>query len=221
MAYTHTVLGIFDSDYDANDAADLLMDKGFNRSDIEIRNRTDVDAITDEEELAGRLQHTESGLTAFFTTIFGNKKEDADKHYRVASKSGAVLTVYTNSEAEATLAADILDEKGAIDVNERTDNASASYNLPGAKDYSQLKNSRVYDAPVIAPGDHSYAALRNADRQTDKDFGERPGVEERSGPGVGATPTSGQRSKSRINQWQGEASARLREDRDTETKTGW
>lgn len=230
MSYTHTVVGIFDSDIDAQDAVDKLIEDGFNRSEIDIHNRRDVNAdfeSSDQEpEHHSYSEPKESGLTKFFKTIFGNNDEDAERHYRVAAAGGAIVTVYAKSEEAASRAADILDDKGAINVNERdagygpnagTSTSGTSY--PAANTGSSGRND--YDTSVLSTPDEEYVKTRNLDRQLDEDLRELPRVEERSGPGIGSESTGGQRSKSRINEWRGESSARLREDRDTETKIGW
>ena len=231
MAYSHTVVGIFDSDFAAQDAVDALIDKGFDRGEIDVRNRRDVDgpSVREGKVSAYHADHKEeSGLTSFFRTIFGGNDEDAEKHYRVAVEGGAVVTVYSKTTEEAMRAADILDDNGAIDVDKRdsryrssladSGKSTASVGSPNTQTNSSKKD---YHNPIVTRHESEYATTRNMDRQTDEDFRELPRVEERSGPGVGSEPTAGKRSRSRINEWGGEASARLREDRDTETKIGW
>jgi len=225
MSYTHKVIGLFDSDFDAQDAVDALINNGFNRKDINVSNRRDVNgpSLGNEKENFRDHEHEkhhESGLTAFFKTIFGDKDEDADKHARLAIESGAVITVNTNSEEAAARAADILDDKGALDVNE----LSSKYGYPpntksGYSSDSTRASSGIDSAgPGANAGPNDSVAAINADRVTGEENMEIPRVEERSGPGIGSTPTGGQRSKSRIIEWRGEAAARLREDRDNETK---
>lgn len=200
---SHAVIGIFDSDFDAQDAVDDLIENGFERKSIRIDNKRDVNAPTEHHKIH------EGGLARFFKTIFGDKSEDADRYVRVAS-GGAVVTVNTNSEDEAARAADILDNKGAINVNER------------ATQYGYTPKSTTVDKDVITGS--AAVSYSPSNPRTDDDGNDntrsntRREPDERSGPGVGSEPTGGDRSKSRIIEWQGEASARLREDRDNETK---
>ena len=125
MSYSHTVVGIFDSDIDSQDAVDALIDSGFDRKDIDINNRRNVNGPsvnyqTDSDERHhAHSDKNESAITRFFKTIFGDNSDDADKHARLAVEGGAVVTVYTNSVEQAARAADILDAKGAIDVDDR------------------------------------------------------------------------------------------------------
>lgn len=227
MSYSHTVIGIFDSDFAAQDAVDALINNGFDRGEIDVRNRRDVNGHpVSKSELEHRQdQKHESGLTAFFKTIFGDKDDDADKHYRLVVEGGSVVTVYSKTGEEAMRAADILDDFGAIDVDERTSQYSpgnAGSVTPG--DYptgASGSTEKDYHNPILTKHESEYASTRNKDRQLDEDLRELPRVEERSGPGTGSQPTAGKRSRSRINEWKGESSARLREDRDSETKIGW
>jgi hypothetical protein len=218
MSYSHTVVGIFESDFAAQDAVDALINKGFDRSEIDVRNHRDISGHpeSDQTESGNYQDHKkESALSSFFSTIFGDKNEDANKHYQVVSKGGAVVTVYTKTEEEAMRASDVLDENGAMDVDDRASRYASENSgaLPAGS--TPRSGSADLHNPILTKHESEYA------RDMDEDSRELPRVEERSGPGIGTEQTAGKRSHSRINEWQGEASARLREDRDSETKIGW
>ncbi len=66
-------------------------------------------------------------VSRFFKNLFGDNDDDADRYSTVANKTGCVVTVHAQSEEEAERAADILDEYGAVDVNER----AAAYGYSG------------------------------------------------------------------------------------------
>jgi hypothetical protein len=222
---SHTVIGIFDSDFDSQDAVDELINNGFSRKDIDVDNRRNVNgpSLNDESDTTydeNYHKRRESGLTRFFKTIFGDKDDDADKYSKVAIEGGAVVTVYAHSVEEAARAAEILDNKGAVDVDER----ASKY---GYTPRSTTVDSNVISGPNATAGtqrsfpntrDTEAAKRANADLISKDESREIPRMEEHSGPGVGSTQTGGSRSKSRIIEWAGERSARLREDRDSETK---
>ncbi|MES2648365.1 MAG: hypothetical protein V4717_15920 [Bacteroidota bacterium] len=233
MSYSHTVIGIFDSDFDAQDAVDELISHGFDRKDIDVKNRLDVNGPSIQDRTDSDSRHHsdpekhESAITRFFSTIFGDKSEDADKHTRLAVEGGAVITVYANSVEQAARAADILDDKGAVDVDDRaakygyqsgTATTTASNLRRDASTSPAMNSDQVYSN---TGGRTTGEEIDNLDRQTDEDFSQRQRQEEHQGPGVGSNPTGGMRSKSRVVEWRGEASSRLREDRDSETKVGW
>ena len=231
MSYSHTVVGIFDSDFDAQDAVDELINHGFDRKDIDVKNRLDVNGPSVQYQTDSDSRHHahpekhESAITRFFTTIFGDNSDDADKHARLAIEGGAVITVYANSVEQAARAADILDNKGAVDVDDRA--AKVGYQSGTARGTTLNRDASTSpamnsDQPYTPSGQRTTEEeISNLDRQTDEDFSQRQRQEEHQGPGVGTNPTGGMRSKSRVVEWRGEASSRLREDRDSETKVGW
>jgi hypothetical protein len=232
MSYSHTVVGIFESDFAAQDAVDALINKGFDRSEIDVRNHRDISGhpVKEDTESGQFEDHKESALTSFFKTIFGDKNEEANKHYQVVSRGGAVVTVYAKTEEEAMRASDVLDDNGAIDVDDRaakyaSANTSDSARITSANEYSAETSPRSgsgdFKNPIITKHESEYAKSGKSGGVMDEDSRELPRVEERSGPGIGSETTAGKRSRSRINEWQGEASSRLREDRDSETKIGW
>ena len=69
------------------------------------------------EEVVDDTKDVGSGIGNFFSSLFGGG-DDADRHSRVGDRS-SIVTVHAQSEDEAERAADILDDNGAVDVNER------------------------------------------------------------------------------------------------------
>lgn len=69
------------------------------------------------EEVVDDTKDVGSGIGNFFSSLFGGG-DDADRYSRVGDRS-SIVTVHAQSEDEAERAADILDDNGAVDVNER------------------------------------------------------------------------------------------------------
>ena len=69
------------------------------------------------EEAVDDMKDVVSGIGNFFSSLFGGS-DDSDRYSRVAERS-SLVTVHAQSEDEAERAADILDDNGAVDVNER------------------------------------------------------------------------------------------------------
>src|SRR5690348_9108196 len=112
---TQTVIALFDNATEAKQAADTLVDQGFQRSNVDISTgNTDNNYYTDNSN----RDTNESGISRFFNSLFGDN-DDANKYTRVAERNGSVVTVHANSVEEARRAADILDASGAMDVNEK------------------------------------------------------------------------------------------------------
>lgn len=100
---SQTVVGIFEDPSDAQDAVQQLLVHGFSRADIDI-------SIQKSEQ-------SNEKLGSFFTSLFG--QEEAKSYAEVARQSGAIVTVHADSANQAAQAANILDEAGALDMDER------------------------------------------------------------------------------------------------------
>lgn len=100
---SHTVIGIFDNTAQAKNAAELLINNGLSNNSI---------------DLCSQNASAEHGNK--FDNFFGSllDKDEVNTYTNVASK-GCTVTVHAQSAQEAQLAADVLDQAGAIDVDER------------------------------------------------------------------------------------------------------
>lgn len=120
---SQTVIGIFDYTSEAQEAVSYLVNNGFNRESIDLSSRgaeTEGTSTTSDDY----DDHTGSGVGGFFSNLFGTSDE-ADKYTKVGRK-GAIVTVHAKSSEEAESAAKILDNYGAIDVNERAESYKSS-----------------------------------------------------------------------------------------------
>lgn len=131
---THTVIGFFRNSTDAYNAVDVLKSKGFDDSNI------DVSATYDSYENADEGRDWTDKVGNFFRSMFGDN--DKANRYSQAARNNPVVTVHTFSEDEAESAADILDDCGAFDVDEREPGYSesntgwASDDVSGSRDIS-------------------------------------------------------------------------------------
>lgn len=132
-----TVVGVFDDATEAQNAVEELVNDGFSRSNIDLSAQTgsytdsstttDSDLIPDRnrntsgtftEEVADDARDAGSGIGNFFKSLFGDDDDDTRRYSTVAER-GTVVTVHVQTNDEAERAADILDDNGAVDVNER------------------------------------------------------------------------------------------------------
>jgi hypothetical protein len=200
---THVVIGLFDNYSDANHAVDSLKQNGFNSNEIDLSRRQSQKKSDEEkwhEEETG-----ENSVTRFFRRLFGADNDEADKYSHLAYDIGTVVSVYCNSEVEANQAADLMDECGAANVEDRSSKKLNTGSL----------HEQPTDLPNATPG---HSDPQHPDHKTPMVTMETTRTGERTAPGTGVEETGGSRSKSRVIQWQGEASARLREDRLNDTK---
>lgn len=137
----NTVIGLFEDAGDAQKAVQKLVEKGFSRDDIDLTS-TGYSAGTDDSAARGDT-HEGFGdkVENFFSSLFGDDNREESGRYTEAMRRGStLLTVHGVSSDRAEMAAHILDDCGAIDVDER----AAQYS--GAHGQS---NTRETTIPVV------------------------------------------------------------------------
>lgn len=132
---SQTVIGFFDNYSEAQNAIEQLAMAGISRDRVDISSGRGG-ATTGNVSYSDSNRHddSESGITRFFKNLFGDDDNDNVSRYsRVGHNSEAIVTVHAQSLAEADRAADLLDNCGAVDVDER----AAGYGLTsGGRDSS-------------------------------------------------------------------------------------
>jgi len=141
-----TVIGFFDDHSDAQRALEQLQRSGISRDRIDLSrgstgtgtgvsstssgagnvnpvsgSERDENSVrrTSEDRTVDRDGRNTNAITDFFNNLFGSNKDDANRYSHVAERSNAIVTVHAQSREEAERAADILDNCGAVDVDER------------------------------------------------------------------------------------------------------
>lgn len=206
-----TVIGVFDNASEAQQAVEKLVNAGFTRTNIDLSTHADAhnststtgDLIPDRhqntsgtrtEEVVDDTKDVGSSIGNFFSSLFGDDDED-DKHkYTTAANRGSVITVHTQTDDEAERAADILDEAGAVDVNERA---------------TQYGYGSTGTAETTAPAGYVAGSTPTESDQTLKV------IEENLEVGKRTVERGGVRLRSRIVSRPVEESVRLREERVT------
>jgi len=177
-----TVIGIFDKASEAQDAIEQLINKGFTRNNIDVSTQSAsdyADTNRDDDDSVG------DSIGSFFSNLFGDN-DDSKKYSRVARR-GSVVTVHAQSTDEAEQAADILDEYGATDVDERV------------KEFNYSATASTEDTTLSDKTNNTNASL--------------PVIEEELQVGKRTIQTGGARLRSRIIERPVEESLRLREER--------
>jgi uncharacterized protein (TIGR02271 family) len=198
---SQTVVGIFDSAAEAQNAAQQLQAAGFSLEHVDVStgnaqsgqsnqssdssNYTNTSG-TATEGVADAAGRTGDGIGNFFSNLFGGDEyEDTQRYSHVARSTGSIVTVHAHSAENAHRAAEILDAAGAIDVNERAQ--QSGYQSTGGQAYASeaTTGSEGMSAKVI---------------------------EENLQVGKRVEQTGGARLRSRIIERPVEASVRLREE---------
>ena len=222
----HTVIGVFDNVADAQKAVDELVSEGFSRSNIDLSAQTansgnyssDVNSTTNTsgdgsiipdrhkntsgtyaEEVVDDTKDVGSSIGNFFSSLFGGG-DDADRYSRVAD-NGTIVTVHAQSDDEAERAADILDDNGAVDVDER----AAQYG------YGSTTTGTTVGAVADTTGT-GYTDTTNRNLTTDADQTIKV-IQENLEVGKREVERGGVRVRSRIVEKPVEESLRLREER--------
>jgi len=138
-------------------------------------------------------------ISRFFSNLFGNDDE-ANTYSGVANRSGSIVTVHAQSAQEAEQAADILDDNGAIDVNERAQQYGSATRSASTGSYDTTATTGTTSSTNVTSGDQATSI---------------PIIEENLQVGKRTVETGGARLRSRIVERPVEESLRLREERVT------
>lgn len=234
-----TVIGMFESSSKAEEAVQELVEAGFTRDRIDVSRSSNAGSSYSSSGSSGTSysdssDEHESGISRFFKSLFGNDDDDADKYSRVASQSQSIVTVHAQSQDEAERAADILDDNGAVDVDEQAtrmgygnsdsySNAGTGAGLgaaglaadtgvtgmgnTGSTDYTNTNRTNFENT-----GTTGYSGSDMREDTTDETR-KIPIIEENLEVGKREVKTGGVRLRSRIIERPVEESIRLREER--------
>jgi len=213
---SQTVIGIFEHSVQAHDAKAHLLANGFSSDNVDITtgsSSTDstsglssgsTSGSSHEEGIGDRISH-------FFKNLFSNDDEAAT--YTSAARRGTIVTVHAQTSADAEKAAEVLNEYGAVDVDDygRNDN-----------DYTSTSNVRDTGS-YVAGFDYGNSAGStgtgiSSDRSAGSDLADTDStdklkvIKEDLQVGKREVETGGVRLRSRIVERPVEESIRLREE---------
>jgi uncharacterized protein (TIGR02271 family) len=135
---SHTVIGIFKTFTEASVAKQHLENNGFSSADVDVNDSNYTAPDYDGNDLTGGVtdvtpqadsytnhdKKDDDSIGGFFRNLFGggdDDDEDLTNRHIEAGKRGTVVTVHARTYDEAERAADILDEYGAVNVNDSDD----------------------------------------------------------------------------------------------------
>ncbi|NVO86079.1 DUF2382 domain-containing protein [Hymenobacter terrestris] len=184
-----TVVGIFDNADQARQGAQQLKTAGFSLDDVDTISRDSKQGSnyynntgTNTEAVGDAAGRTSDSIGSFFHNLFGNDGDNANLYSHAARNSHSMVTVHCKTADHAQKAAEILDNVGAIDVNEKA--GKTGYKGNASADTSTTGNNEM-SAKVM---------------------------EEKLQVGKQVEQTGGARLRSRIIERPVEASVRLREE---------
>jgi len=137
-----TVVGIFNNASEAQNAVDKLLSDGFSHSNVDVSSAQTSSYVTRNAD-----DDNESGIAKFFRNLFGDNDNEHERYTRAASR-GTVVTVHVQTDDEARRASRLLDEYGAIDVDDDDDSyRAASTGTDNDREYSNDAEGKTI--PVI------------------------------------------------------------------------
>ncbi len=151
---SHTVVGLFKSNSDAQNAVSVLKEKGFDSSSIDMSVRNNNLTGSSSSALSSTTNSTSStsthetggGIGRFFKDLFGGDETESDTYSDAANVNDAIVTVHAQSAEQARNAADIMDTAGAIDAHEEASNYRQSGYGSGATGTTATAGTTGYAA---------------------------------------------------------------------------
>ena len=212
-------MDFFDTYEEAQNAVEQLTSKGFSHSNVDLSSNNDASLSTSDTANDNTGQQKENGVSRFFKSLFGNDDDEADRYSKVGSRMGAIVTIHAQSDDEAEKAADLLDDYGAVDVNEKageygygsTDSMTAT---PRGITDSALTDISLNDTVATGSAYNTTEAAGTTNQE-----GVIPVIQEDLEVGKRTVQTGGVRVRSRIVQRPVEESIRLREEKVTVERT--
>lgn len=117
----NTVIGVYDSYAQAQNAMNDLLSAGFPPNDVQLNPDTESESAGIASDSA-RESDEGSGIGHFFRSLFGMEehREHADVYSEAVRRGSCVLTAHAASDEQRNLAADIMNRYDPIDIDERT-----------------------------------------------------------------------------------------------------
>lgn len=125
-----TLVGVFDTLSDADKARQKLIDTGFDKQSI----RVDADAAsgTPARRVDADRDDEPGAISRFFSNLFGSD-DDASDYTEAVRRGGAVLTVTLADDERADEVSELLEDCGAVDVDERVEQWKATGYVPAER----------------------------------------------------------------------------------------
>jgi uncharacterized protein (TIGR02271 family) len=197
----HTVIGVFDTAAEAQRAVQQLEANGFQRDYVDVapyseggtsnssgNYNTSSSTNTTGTRAEAAVDNAGDSIGNFFSNLFGSDNDTTAHNYSNVVRSGkSLVTVHAQSASEAERARDLLDEYGAVDVDEMASRTSAGTT------------------------GNAYAGAQTDTAQTDQ-TGSVKVMEEQLNVGKRVEQTGGVRLRSRIVERPVEERLRLREE---------
>ncbi len=121
----NTLIRIYDSFLNAENARKELLDAGFTTDRVRLIARDDEAGPVQGNFTVGNIPSVRDGISGLFSSSSSSPNDSFDQTYardfaNAAQHGSYLLMVDTNDDHQQALAADIMQRFGAIDVDKRT-----------------------------------------------------------------------------------------------------
>lgn len=131
-----TVVGVFGRYAEAQHAARILEDSGFDHDHVHVAG--DESASSAVQTAPREDEGVMSSIRHFFADLFGSgDSEEVGTYAEAVRRGGAVVTVDVDEEAEVDKARETLQQAGAVDIDEKVEEWRASGWNPAPADLSE------------------------------------------------------------------------------------
>ncbi|UJF29257.1 hypothetical protein L0B70_10450 [Kaistella sp. 97-N-M2] len=137
---SYTIVGMFPTNEDADKASDKLDSAGFAKEDYNVSRYSTTGNIGDSKNYD---YEEDEKTTGFWNWLFGEDEHEKKKYSYAGSKSNMV-TVYTDDLERAEKARSIMNDQGAINVNDFTkDRYGNNHSTSTTTDLSADERARI------------------------------------------------------------------------------
>lgn len=164
-----TVAGMFDTAAQAQQAAQKPAAAGFGLDYVDVSNAPAGKGLPSDD--ANAHSTNDDSIGGFFSSLFGDAA--ARRYSHVTRQAGSIVTVHCSSAGHAHKAADILDEAGAVNVNERA--AQTGYQAPApkaasTKETGSRKAEVIEENPQVGKRVEQTGGVRSRSRIVEKPY---------------------------------------------------
>lgn len=211
----NTVIGIFESESKAQEAQNYLLANGFAAGDVDISTSSyspDTTASSvnkDDDDFGDRIGN-------FFKDLFDGDGDET-RRYSEAGKRGTIVTVHAIDADEAETAAAILDQYGAVDIDESAAGYDSTQGYTGTA--TEVPVNTYVDNAVDPYANRSLDVVSDGSLLSDDQTESLPVIKEELQVGKREIETGGVRLRSRIIERPVQESIRLRQEQVNVTRT--
>jgi len=212
----NTVVGVYDSYAQAQNAMNELLSSGFSRNDVHLNSGAGSTDSTDQT-LRTDSDQGGSGIGNFFRSLFGmdEHRDHGDIYSEAVRRGSCVLTVDADSDEQRDRAIDIMERFNPVDIDERSTywrgQGWSGYDA-GAPQYTSDEIERERGMYMQGRTDTNLNADTNANMTQQGDTTRIPVVEEQLQVGKREVQRGGVRVFQRLREKPVQESVQLREE---------